>query len=249
MLGSEKPLILQFISPAGFNDFGGVDRYNNLVEELSSVTLVVAHPDDEVMFFSPTLAQFDEMFPRDVPVNVVCMTSGDADGLGHIRKQELIESLQILLHGRKFSCEVLDFEDGIDVVWDQQAVQKQLASSIRDSNPLVLTFDQFGVSGHVNHISCADAVKSLPYLHKLHLRSDQPLYVKYSAFITGIVKLAVGTFYTGIERPRYFVSTLPQYLLSVSAMSLAHASQMVWFRVGWWLFSRFCFINELIPTF
>lgn len=220
----------------------------SMVSKLTSVTLVVAHPDDEVMFFSPTLTQFNELLPISIPINVVCMTAGDADGLGHIRKQELVDSLRIMFHGRQFGCDVLDFEDGMDAVWDQVLLEKQLRSSIPDSNPLVLTFDQFGVSGHINHISCGRLVEKLPYSHKLHLRSDQPIYVKYSAFIAGIFQLGISTVYPDYGKPRCFISTLPQYLLAASAMSLAHTSQMVWFRVGWWLFSRFCFINELITS-
>lgn len=219
-----------------------------VAESLSSVTLVVAHPDDEVMFFSPTLAQFNEYLPLNVPVNVVCMTSGDADGLGHIRRQELVKSLEVLFHGREFSSHVFDFEDGMEVSWDSGKVSEELAGYIKDSNPLLVSFDEFGVSGHVNHISCAKAVQDMPHKHKLFLRSDQPIYVKYSAFVTGLFKLLMNKYKQDYERPRFFMSTLPQYFLSVSAMSMGHASQMVWFRVGWWLFSRFCFINELVGS-
>lgn len=215
------------------------------VPELTSLTLVVAHPDDEVMFFSPSLLQFNELLPLNIPVKVICMTSGDADGMGYIRRQELVRSLQIVFHGRTFTSEVLAFEDGMGASWDKNDVRDEIARLVVDANPLVLTFDQFGVSGHINHVSSGKAVESLDLRHALYLKSNQPVYVKYSSFIPSILRLVVASVWPGTERPRMFISTLPQYLLSLSAMSLAHDSQMVWFRVGWWLFSRFCFVNEL----
>ena len=44
--------------------------------------LVIAHPDDESMFFVPTILQ-------EKNLHVLCLSSGDFHGLGKVREQEL----------------------------------------------------------------------------------------------------------------------------------------------------------------
>lgn len=50
---------------------------------------VVAHPDDEAMFFWPTLAQLHD---AGVRLSVLCLSTGNFDGLGDLRRQEMVES-------------------------------------------------------------------------------------------------------------------------------------------------------------
>ena len=82
----------------------------------TSINLVIAHPDDEVMFFAPTLLQIDEWLPGSIEVNVISLTDGGADGLGDLRTKELQDCVRLLLRKRKASVEVLDFLDGMDAV-------------------------------------------------------------------------------------------------------------------------------------
>ena len=55
--------------------------------------LVTAHPDDEAMFFAPTILGLNK---KDVSLFHVCLSNGNADGLGSSRKEELGYSLDIL---------------------------------------------------------------------------------------------------------------------------------------------------------
>ena len=76
------------------------------------VLLLTAHPDDETFFFGPTVASLIPSFaapvsrsPNDntsdsVPLTFpqvysLCLSIGNADGLGNIRRQELGDSLDI----------------------------------------------------------------------------------------------------------------------------------------------------------
>jgi N-acetylglucosaminylphosphatidylinositol deacetylase len=70
----------------------------------SNILLVIAHPDDEVMFFGPTLIGITNP-SNDNNVRVLCLSNGmycfeallivgNADGLGKIRERELIASLE-----------------------------------------------------------------------------------------------------------------------------------------------------------
>ena len=65
-----------------------------LVKPDSNVLLLTAHPDDECMFFAPTLLALS----REERVNVfsLCLSVGNADGLGQTRRHELARSLNVL---------------------------------------------------------------------------------------------------------------------------------------------------------
>lgn len=53
--------------------------------------LVVAHPDDETIFFSGVLQT-----KRDLPWHVICLTDGNADGRGKERHAELLAATKLL---------------------------------------------------------------------------------------------------------------------------------------------------------
>lgn len=56
------------------------------------VLLLTAHPDDECLFFSPTILALH----KSADVFSMCVSTGNSDGLGDIRKQELEKSLDVL---------------------------------------------------------------------------------------------------------------------------------------------------------
>ena len=73
--------------------FYHIDRLPFEVPTGSAVLLVIAHPDDEAMFFGPTLRALSK---KGIPVQVLCLSNGNADGLGKIREKELAASLKTL---------------------------------------------------------------------------------------------------------------------------------------------------------
>lgn len=143
------------------------------------ICLLIAHPDDEAMFFSPTLlALTDERLGNHV--KILCLSTGNADNLGQTRKQELLSSAVILGLRSPADVFVLDsplFPDSMTSSWDPTEVAKVLfsafasagssqnphkgiASKVKNSNEpplatidILLTFDSRGVSDHPNHIS------------------------------------------------------------------------------------------------
>ena len=50
------------------------------------VLLVISHPDDESMFFGPTIQALRRAGAR---THILCLSNGDADGLGAVREKEL----------------------------------------------------------------------------------------------------------------------------------------------------------------
>lgn len=55
------------------------------------ICLLIAHSDDEAMFFAPTLLALTRPENRN-RVRILCLSSGDAEGLGQVRKRELVRS-------------------------------------------------------------------------------------------------------------------------------------------------------------
>ncbi|GJN03108.1 hypothetical protein PR202_ga20517 [Eleusine coracana subsp. coracana] len=89
-----------------------------------NVLLVIAHPDDESMFFAPTILFLKS---KGHNVHVLCMSQGNADGLGNTRKEELYHA-----------CDTFKIQRKQVQVLDHLKLQ-------------ILTFDSHGVSGHPNH--------------------------------------------------------------------------------------------------
>jgi hypothetical protein len=59
------------------------------------ICLVIAHPDDEAMFFAPTVLGLANPDTGN-HVKILCLSTGDAEGLGETRKQELKKSAKLL---------------------------------------------------------------------------------------------------------------------------------------------------------
>lgn len=55
--------------------------------------LVTAHPDDECMFFTPAIRAAIHAGER---VHLLCLSSGNHDGLGAMRRRELERSCAVL---------------------------------------------------------------------------------------------------------------------------------------------------------
>jgi N-acetylglucosaminylphosphatidylinositol deacetylase len=138
-----------------------------------TVCLVIAHPDDEAMFFSPTLRRLTAPELGNV-VLIICFSTGDADGLGTIRRQELTQSaLQLgVRDAQHVICldQPEDFPDSMTKIWDAEKIAATLgkymappakgtsSSTKKDKKQtpnvdVLITFDKHGVSSHPNHIS------------------------------------------------------------------------------------------------
>lgn len=123
------------------------------------VLLVIAHPDDECMFFAPTIRSLVNFGVR---IDILCLSTGNYEGIGKKRSLELLESCQVL--GITGSVSIRDnLKDG-PVAWDICTVSNEVQSHILTMNPSpthILTFDIHGVSKHLNHISVCKGIRRL----------------------------------------------------------------------------------------
>ncbi|KAI6087202.1 LmbE-like protein [Hypoxylon rubiginosum] len=139
------------------------------------ICLLIAHPDDEAMFFAPTVLALTRPESGN-HVKILCLSSGNADGLGETRKKELVKSGLLLGLSREDDVYVHDspdFPDSMTTTWDATKISTFLtsaftpppttkkSSSTSSSNTtaptatidVLITFDQHGISSHPNHIS------------------------------------------------------------------------------------------------
>ncbi|KAI4109277.1 MAG: hypothetical protein LQ339_001777 [Xanthoria mediterranea] len=196
-----------------------------------SILLLIAHPDDEAMFFSPTLLAL--MAPQSGNhVKILCLSNGNADGLGKIREEELVVSGETL--GLRSRDDVLvldspDFVDAMDTVWQVDKVAEVLSQAFTPKRPkpkdqptgddapkatidVLVTFDRFGVSRHPNHIALYHGARSsLNGLMKgkqgwrcpveLHTLTSISVWRKYVSFLDAPMTMALG-FLSGLKESR-----------------------------------------------
>ena len=239
------------------------------------ICLLIAHPDDEAMFFAPTVLALTKPSLGN-HVKILCLSSGDADGLGHIRKQELVKSGLLLGLRNADDVLVLDderFPDSMTEVWESKAIANLLASTFAPkmakmgvksapeaSIDVLITFDAVGVSSHPNHISLYHGglafLKQIMQKHsgwenpiKMYTLSSTNMARKYASILDApltIAKTAFAKKEAGeFPTPLLVVSGVGSYRKAQRAMTNAHESQMRWFRWGWIGVSRYMVLNDL----
>jgi len=240
------------------------------------ICLLIAHPDDEAMFFSPTLLSLarPELQNR---IFILCLSSGDADGLGHIRKTELNKSALLLGIQNPEQVVVVEderFQDSMTKHWEAKEVAKvlqhyfapKMKSMSADAAPVamidaLITFDERGVSSHPNHISlyhgASTFIRNLMQRHsgwenpvKMYTLTTTNVVRKYSSVVDAMATVIMSLFQkkkTGdFPTPMLAVSGVGDYRKAQMAMTSAHQSQMRWFRWGWIGISRYMVVNDLV---
>lgn len=227
--------------------------------------LVIAHPDDEAMFFSPFLwslrcdlkavllrlgvdAEYSEVDPFQF--FILCMSTGNAEGLGTTRVKELEKSISFFfpIKSTRIRCHIIQIDnphllDSMNVSWDNTLVSSIIHEHVKHHRVnFVVTFDANGVSGHPNHIALYNAVKSLgkrlPAL-KLFFLQSLACVNKYSGYLHLFYSLVFSR-----EPLKFYVSD-PR--IAYAAMQ-KHHSQFLWYRKLFILFSSYSIVNEFGST-
>jgi N-acetylglucosaminylphosphatidylinositol deacetylase len=166
--------------------------------------LVTAHPDDESMFFLPWLRHVQRLKEGHRPLQqhrdssvlvpneqqqqklslvwLICMSTGDYDGLGATRSAELHDVAGTVFRHAIDQVILIDqpnlLPDHPRQPWDVRSASSILGDHMRplldrlllgsnDNRPTpmlhlnLVTFDEYGVSGHINHRDTFYAVRNL----------------------------------------------------------------------------------------
>ncbi|TYZ62159.1 hypothetical protein PybrP1_009630 [[Pythium] brassicae (nom. inval.)] len=187
--------------------------------------LVTAHPDDESMFFLPLVHSLAVATPREWELHLLCLSRGDFDGLGAVREREL-HTCGAFLGLVPENVRVVEdpaLQDGMRTQWPHARVAEIVLAYVEQYEiSAVFTFDDYGVSGHPNHMATHHGVQ-LAYI--------------------GVADAVVSTWTLGADGAFVF---LFQPWWNYAAMAL-HRSQFVWYRRLFVAFSRYTYVNTFVP--
>ncbi|XP_053312966.1 N-acetylglucosaminyl-phosphatidylinositol de-N-acetylase [Spea bombifrons] len=205
--------------------------------------LLIAHPDDECMFFAPTILG---LLREQRTLYVLCCSTGNYYNQGHIRKNELIQSCSALgiPPSNVMIIDHRDLPDNPKVQWDNNLLSTLILNHIKDKNiDLVITFDERGVSGHSNHISLCSTIRLLSFSRRLPKGCSVLVLETVNVFrkYLSVLDLPISWF---CPQDVLFVLSGEQYKKAKEAMK-RHQSQLLWFRHVYIQFSRYMMINSL----
>jgi len=215
-------------------------KFNSFLVTKSSILLIIAHPDDEVMFFSPFLTLLTS---RSI-LGILCLSSGNANGLGEIRKKELRKAANIYNIEAK-NIHIVDhakLQDGMSNDWPVEVVSEVIVDFVHKLKPdLIVSFDECGVSSHPNHISTyLGLVKAFARLKEggtnlvaLKLKSKN-FFRKFC----GPIDLLFSYLFA-----ENFVWSLWSVFNGLKGIYV-HQSQNVWYRRLFVLMSSFSYVNS-----
>nr|XP_047131038.1 N-acetylglucosaminyl-phosphatidylinositol de-N-acetylase [Hydra vulgaris] len=198
-----------------------------------SIALVIAHPDDEAIFFSPTLLYLSKI--KHFQMHVLCVTNGNFYGLGEVRSKELfrscyeygLEKEQVYLLNDDM------FYDHPSIRWNNISMLAKKLELILEERSIdtVLSFGPYGCSGHPNHRDVHLTVRTLTSYRRFFMTD-----VCFLRYYGGIFEV-IYTYFLSSEYKAFFLSW--DVLKTFKAMS-SHLSQ---FRYHW-ILVRYVLIND-----
>lgn len=249
--------------------------------------LVIAHPDDESMFFLPTLVSIRKSLP-EAKLWIMCLTRGNYDDLGSIRCRELQKVCDLLGVDELIQVDRPEMQDHPSRPWSipqaSRSIETILLDALKKSDleeaclVHLITFDEGGVSGHVNHRDCYRAMRNLfqPTSSKVKKVDSTTRVVGMHLWTLETVRNPIRKYFPLVEWILLLVSWM-QWLpfsstmdpggqgfervslhsavtlltlrlrdpaLNWKAMSM-HASQFVWYRRLFVVFSCYSYVNRL----
>ncbi|XP_063002482.1 N-acetylglucosaminyl-phosphatidylinositol de-N-acetylase [Elgaria multicarinata webbii] len=210
-------------------------------DDATRALFVTAHPDDEAMFFAPTILSLAR-----ARLWLLCGSTGNYYHQGDVRKKELLESCAVLgiPPSNVTIVDHRDLPDNPSVEWDIRLLSSLILQHVETNRiNLVVTFDAGGVSGHTNHRSLYAAVRylhtegNLPEGCRVLTLETVNLFRKYISILDAPISCLQG-------QDVLFVLTEEEAELAQKAM-WSHRSQLLWFRRLYLFFSRYMVINSL----
>lgn len=133
-----------------------------------------------------------------------------------------------------------ELQDGFESVWPLDLVATKVSEYIhRTALGTVFTFDDYGISGHPNHIAVHHGVRQA-----ISFTENQPIR-GYQLISSGAFQKFLGLFDATFTETTGVAAVYAggPAVGAIWAAMWAHRSQFVWFRVLFLLFSRYSYVN------
>jgi len=154
---------IPYIQKIKFNKMFDITDIDKDKSSIGSVLLLIAHPDDEIMFWTPTIKYF---LSKNINLKILCLSNGNYNGLGDLREIEFDNVSRELNLSNNVILNIPELQDDITKKWNSEKVSEMIDDFIKKNNDIktIITFDGNGVTKHPNHISCFDGL--MYYLKK-----------------------------------------------------------------------------------
>ena len=156
-------VIIPFIQKIKFKTMFDITNIDSELPSIGSVLLLIAHPDDEIMFWTPTIKYF---LSQKIELKILCLSNGNYNGLGDLREIEFDNVSRELNLSHNVILNDPELQDDINKKWDPNKVSEMIDDFLNKNNDIktIITFDNNGVTKHPNHISCFEGL--MFYLNK-----------------------------------------------------------------------------------
>lgn len=256
------PLLLQWI--LGYLIGGDARLLPRELQGAKNLLIVTAHPDDECLFFAPSILG---VLDRNHHINggLIVMSTGNNYGIGDLRKEELRGSCESL--GIQASrCIALDnpeLQDNPRVWWNTDIIEGIVKDYVKKwAIDAIITFDEGGVSGHINHRAVSAAVSHYastdPAAPAAYMLKTTWLVRKYT--VLGDLPLTAFPFAWRMLEAAFFPTTSADASYSSRAIAANtwsryiktreafrnHNSQYSWDRHLYLILSRYVWFNDLV---
>ncbi|KAL2258406.1 hypothetical protein VTK26DRAFT_8295 [Humicola hyalothermophila] len=228
-----------------------------------NLLVVTAHPDDECLFFSPSILGILDR-NKGVTGGLLVMSTGNNYGIGETRIQELPGSCAALgIHPQRcIAMDHPDLQDNPKVWWNTTLIESIVDEHVAKWDvDAIITFDDGGVSGHINHRAVSAAVShyaatkprapvaftltTTSLLRKYTFLGDLPLTaLPFALRIAGALAYPSSTADPKDGGRALAANTWHRYLKTRNAFA-QHASQYTWDRNLYMIMSRYVWFNDL----
>ncbi|KAL3310225.1 hypothetical protein Ciccas_011211 [Cichlidogyrus casuarinus] len=199
------------------------------------------------MFFAPTIVNLRNL---GIKIHLLCLSDGGYDSDARERHEELLAASSLLDISVISLPMQQQFEDHPKLEWPasmNELIMEQVQKLHIDA---IISFDEYGVSGHLNHVSISRAL----YLGKAVYEANNcviyqlistNVLLKYVPYLPHLFVLTRSLFdQTAIiaHLPLHDICFIPQRAM------LLHKSQLLWFRYLYIIFSNYMRINYLVKV-
>lgn len=211
--------------------------YNGRIRKKARWLFVLAHPDDESMFFGPLIS---EILKHSGRISIAMCTDGGLGGIPAVRKAEMEElcafyKIQVFFLGRPDGTlrKTEDIIRALEVIYTET------------QSECVVTFDEKGVSGHLDHISCHEIVRALG--EKLRIPEIYSL-LTVNLFDKYVLPVCL---YFYVKKTDFIIKSTVQDSFANRTRMFYHKSQLVWFRYFYIAFSFYmdCIILQKVKCY